>query len=254
MQKDQLTITLVAHNLTSLFYPFIEAIYSTLPLGCKYLVADCDSEDDTVAVLQEIAKYVPLEIIKQRWRHETGGTAIGIATHELNQASPTEHSYQLQACEILCDDGIEAINRWFAIRPQMLGFNFRHFWGDFKFDGTTGGRAYGRTWRILNKGQIMDQGDGYMPADPPGDAPMEGTIHRYAYCFDNQVKAKAVNHYHLYKINVQNPQARWESTEWCKVNSNYYGPYPACVHHLLDKRNYDVQFSLDWFKNQLTTK
>lgn len=250
MQND-LTITMVAHNLTSLCYPFIEAIYSTMPLGCKFLIGNCESTDDTVSVLQEMSKYIPLEIINLKWRTETGGTAIGIATQDLVNASPTHHSYQLQACEILCEDGVESVKRVFAHNPNMILFNFRHFWGNFKFDGASEGRAYGTAWRVLNKNQIMDRGDGYVPFDPPGDSPMGGWIHRYAYCFDNQVIAKAHNHHALYHGDAQTPKVRWESTRWCKTVPNYFGEHPECVQHLVDKTNYDVQFSLDWFKKRV---
>lgn len=249
--QNQLTITMVAHNLVSLHYPFLEAIYSTAPLRCRYIIGDCESTDDTTAVLSEVAKYVPLEIVNLKWRAETGGTAIGIATQELLQLSPTEHSYQLQACEVLCEDGVQAIQKWFAIKPTMILFQTRHFWGNFKFDGSTSGRAYGCAFRILNKLQTMNHADGYMPLHPPGDVPHEGTIHRYAYCFDNQVKAKAQNHYELYKHNVQTPHDRWQAIEWCKANPNYNGPHPTCVQHLINRTDYDIEYSWEWFKKAI---
>jgi len=241
--NPKMTIVVVAHNLVSLCYPFIESFYSALPLGCNFLVGNYGCTDSTMDVFKTLSNYAPIAMVNGRWQPETGGTAIGIATQELLSQCTTPLVLNLQACEILCEDGIQSL----LANPQPASFRTRHFWGNFYFDGSQG-YGYGEAPRVYsNQQKGLDQGDGCWP---PGGFnhvlwPIVGTLHRYSYCFDNQVAMKAANHYKLYLNNAQTPEQRKNATEWCKQHPNYHGPHPECVAHLKDQANYDIMRSWD---------
>jgi len=241
-ENSKLTIIVVAHNLMSLYYPFFESFVSALPLGCNFLIGDYGCTDNTMEAYKTLANYAKVDVVPGRWRPETGGTAIGIATQELISQCTTPFVMNLQACEILCEDCYPNILR--GARP--LAFVTRHFWGNFNFNGGQG-YGYGEAPRIYsNQQKGLDHGDGCWP--PGGNNfgiwPLEGgTIHRYSYCFDNQVAVKAVNHHKLYLGHAQTPEQRHNSIEWCKKNPNYFGTHPACVQHLIGQSNYDASRS-----------
>ena len=242
--NQKMTIIVVAHNLHSLFYPFVESFYSSLPLGCNYLIGNFDSTDHTMDLIKILCRYAPMEVVHLRWRPETGGTAIGLATQRLLSLCKTPLVLNLQANEVLCDDAITNTLQ----DPRPSSFRTRHFWGNLNFDGSIGGHGYGEAPRIYSQDQKgLDCGDGCWP---PGGChlslwPIRGTLHRYSYCFDNQVAVKAQNHYKLYLGHAQTPQERLDSINWCKRNPNYFGPHPQCVQHLLGQINYDSKRSWD---------
>lgn len=242
--NSKMTIIIVAHDLVRLCYTAIESWLSALPLGCDFLVGDFDSTDSTNAVYTTLSKYAPMKIIHRKWRPETGGTAIGIATQELLSLCKTPYVLNLQACEILCDDAINiCLNEPHPWTKESIGpsaFWFKHFWGNFRFDGSKG-YSYGQAPRIYPQNQTgLDHGDGCWPPGGYPGWPMRGTIHRYSYCFDNQVAAKSINHYQLYLGHAQTPDQRLASINFCKSNPNYDGPHPACVQHLVGQANYDI--------------
>jgi hypothetical protein len=244
--KD-LTIIIVARNLISLYYPFIESLYSAIPLGCNFLVGDFSS-DNTAEIYRQLSHHLPIHIIKLKWADHSDGTSIGIATQDLAQQSPTRWVLNLQACEILCEDAVKGIlgeHPWMGgmNSPGPTAFHFRHFWGNFNFDGSIHGRAYGEAPRLFDRNTQMNGRDGCYPNDYPGGWPILGTIHRYSYCFQNQVRAKAYNHYALYKGRTQSPDDRFRSIEFCIQNSNYSGSHPECVQHLIGQTDYSLQQS-----------
>jgi len=238
-ENKNLTIIIVAHNLVSLFYPFIESFVSAMPLGCNFLVGDYGCTDSTMEVFKTLSKYAPITFVKGRWQPETGGTAIGLATQELLSQCSTPFVLNLQANEILCEDCYPNI----LIGARPLAFKFRHFWGNFNFDGGQG-YGYGEAPRIYSREQKgLDHGDGCWV--PPGNNfaiwPLEGgTIHRYSYCFCNQVAAKSVNHFKLYLGHAQTPEQRLNAINWCKQHPNFYGSHPECVKHFIGQENYDI--------------
>ena len=97
---DKLTIIITARNVVDLHYTFIESLWSAVPLGCRFLVGNFESEDQTVDYYQELSNYVPMKIITRPWAGTSGLTAIGLATQDLIKEVETEYVYNLQACEI----------------------------------------------------------------------------------------------------------------------------------------------------------
>lgn len=253
-----LTIVVVGHNLLSLHYPFVESFMSAIPLGCRFLYGDFSSTDKTLGAIHRLHKYAPIEIIQLPWQAYKGGQAIGEATQDLIDRSPTPFVWNLQACEILDIDVAQTIQN--KEKLTAMWCDFHHIWGTFKFDGREEGRAYGAAPRMFHKDYAeLRCTDGCFPPHWPGPIieggwERAGTVFRYSYLWDNQVREKALSHYKLYGSDVQTPAVRTESINWCKSNENYFGPHPEFVQHLIGRSNYDFEFSMAVLEQKLGPK
>lgn len=244
---NDLTIIVVAHNLIELHYPFIESFISAIPLGCRFLYGNCSSTDNSLEFIDRLKGYAHVDIINLPWQVEKGGQAIGEATQDLMDATVTPFVYNLQACEVLCEDVPQIVNN---TELCAMWCHFHHFWGSFNFDGSVDCRAYREAPRLFNKKYVnLRESDGCWDT-ATWAGPMEhsgwkraGTICRYSYLWDNQAVAKAKNHYQLYGRDVQTPEQRLHSINWCKNNTNYSGDHPQVISHLLDRINYDIDYS-----------
>jgi hypothetical protein len=253
-----LTIIVVAHDLVELAYPFVESFVSAVPLGCRYLVGVAGCRDDTVAFYERLGDFAPIRIVEIPWRVEAGGGAIGLATQSLINLSVTPWVYNLQASEVLSDnvgEGVaESLNNWTVLRPGWA--RFRHFFGGFSFDGGERGHAYPTAPRLFARDRVdLSGSDGYCSPDWGGPGlpyhPM-GWVYRYSWTFENQVRAKSVSHYALYRGEAQSPGARLASIRWCRENPNYFGGHPSSVRHLVHSPgrgdatiiDYDVELSM----------
>ena len=125
---------------------------------------------------------------------------------------------------------------------------FRHFFGNCRFEGTIGGHAYNYAQRLMHKTADTSQGDGCHPIINPNRHRHVnlGVIHRYSYCFRNQVHQKVYNHAKFFGSQVE---SQFNNIEWCRANPNYNGPRPACVQHIINKDNYSAADSLAIFKS-----
>lgn len=250
---DKLTIIITTRNVVDLHYTFIESLWSAIPLGCRFLVGNFQFEtnDNQIDYYNELSKYVPMKIVNKRWRGECGLTAIGLATQDLINESETEYVYNLQACEILCETTPKTIIDIFKspeLDTTIPIMQFKHFFGSCKFEGTIGGHAYNYAQRLMHKTADTSQGDGCAPIINKNRNGFTylGMVHRYSYCFQNQINKKVHNHS---KFFGQNLDQQFKNLEWCRQNPNYNGPHPHCVRHIIDKNDYDSINSLNAFKN-----
>lgn len=250
---DELTIVMVCRNWESLHYPFIEAIWASMPLGCRYLIGVFDTTDKTMDYLNILKNHVPIEIYNGEWRYQNKLGAIGVATHETWQQAQTIARFNLQGNEILTDESPAKIFEFFEenfpspMPPKVHGgISFLHFWGDFNFEGTKAGGAYNFVRRIGNirDDYIHGSGDGCYP-NPSDTIPTGAMIHRYSYCFDNQLDAKFKNHGKLFDFG--GIQERIDGCKKLRTTPNYEGDHPSYVQHLKDKRNYNIDESLRVF-------
>lgn len=256
---DEMTIVMVCRNWTSLYYPFIEAIWSTIPLGCRYLIGVFDTTDNTLDYLRKIQEYIPIEIWHGNWRYQNKLGAIGVATHEVWQQATTTARFNLQANEVLTDDSPAKIFEHFTkhfpspVAPHVHGgINFLHFWGDFHFEGARAGGAYTGPIRRIGNAEdnyIHGSGDGCYPR-PVETVATGATIHRYSYCFDNQIEAKQRNHSAIFEH--KDVEANIAGCKNLRNMPNYQGPHPSYVQHLQGCLNYDIDKSLDIFLKAIT--
>jgi hypothetical protein len=255
---DELTIIMVCRNWVSLHYPFVEAIWSSIPLGCRYLIGVFDTTDNTREYLEALGDYVPITIFDGDWKYQNMLGAIGVATSETWQEAKTTARFNLQANEILTDESPARILEYFdnnfpspMVQSVHGGLHFKHFWGGFNFEGSRVGAAYNFVRRIGNKNDdyIHGSGDGCYP-EPPETVPTGGVIHRYSYCFDNQIQAKIENHTRLF-YPADNVARRVAGIKGLENKPNYDGTHPSYVQHLLGRANYDINYSLQVFKNNM---
>lgn len=261
---NDLTIGIVGHNLSSLFYPHIESFWSAIPLGCRFLLGCFDCTDDTRKHFERWKDYAPTQIVDGPWEAKEGGRAIGIATQYLLDRCQTPFFYNLQACEVLSDNFIDSLlNLYYSEKikghdcgdkptHQLDGgmATFRHIWGTFNFDGSIGGHAYHQAQRLMHRNCRIDHGDGCNP-EPHGGYDI-GIVFRYAYCFRNQIKVKTKSQNELYKLPDAYVTKNLNSIEWCRQNPNYYENHPSYVQHLIGHDNYDNDYSLQVFSANVT--
>ncbi len=248
---DKLTIIVTARNVVNLHYTFIESLWSAIPIGCRFLIGNFESDDQTVDYYQELSKYVPMKIVTRPWAGQSGLTAIGLATQNLISEAETEYVYNLQACEILCEETPQTIIDLFTSHEldQLIPImKFRHFFGNCRFEGTIGGHAYNYAQRLMHKTADTTQGDGCYPIINPNRQHHVhlGMVHRYSYCFRNQVQQKVMNHAKFFGSPIK---SQFDNIEWCRLNQNYNGLHPACVQHIIHEDNYNTANSLNIFKS-----
>lgn len=254
-RTDDLTITIFARNLITLHYPFVESFISTLSLGCRYLVGSC-STDGTEQVFKDLAKYAPIDIINFDWPLDKepgwGAVAIGICTQRTIEKSPTEYVLNVQACEIFCEDAIARTlddHPW--VPPGAVGpreYRFRHFYGSMNHGGPGYG-GYPHAPRLFKRDTKIDRTDGWVPNEYCGGFPVaEGWINRYGYCWINTIHAKMHNKVKLY---WQAAEPQIQGTLALRQQNIWDGGHPLCVQHLIDRENYDVNYSLDYAKAHL---
>jgi len=244
---DTLSIQMVGRNLITLHYPFIEAILSTIPLGCRYVIGDF-GKDDLTPVINILDKYIPIEVVKIQWLCDVdlprslgyGAVALGKAIQDLSQHSPTYYVLNQQACEVYCDDAIESI---YALQSMVpMDFKFRHFYGSMNHGGYGYG-GYQTATRLINKDTKFDQWDGCWPNGYGGGLPIGGHINRYGYCHHNTITQKLRNHAALYFDGDPEPKIR--GTLALGKTQTWFEGHHECVQHLLNINNYDVNYSLE---------
>jgi hypothetical protein len=250
---SQLTVIVIARNLSSLFYPFVESFWSAIPLGCRFLVGNFSSTDNTAEYFVELSRYAPVDVVNLTWHDTYGLTAIGVATQDLLNLAPTPFVYNLQACEVLCPDAVESIFSLYhgdvnspANTLCQAVMRFRHFFGSTRFEGTINGHAYGASDRLLPRNCDMTKFDGSYSTTPGG--PLLGMVHRYSYSFRNQILAKTKNHEALFGHEAA---AQQRNLAWCRANPNYDGYHPPVAQHLLGLEDYDPAASLALFKQSV---
>ena len=250
---DKLTICVFSRNLFSLHYPIVESIASTIKLGCNYLIGDASS-DNTISIFNELSKYIPLTITKLQWRLDTEpgykAAAIGIGTQDTIAQCQTAFAYNLQASEILDEDAITGILTQQELQPSQ--FKFRHFYGSMHRGGYAY-HGYGEAPRLFRAGTKFDTTDACYPNNYDGGYNfIHGHINRYGYCWHNTIVGKCFNKLQLYdneKTSIEACQNFFESGKEPQYQIYPRNAHPPCVQHLIDLDNYDIDFSLNWFKN-----
>lgn len=246
-RTDNLTIVMVARNLVSLCYPFIESIISTIPIGCKYLVGNFGN-DNTKSILMELDKYIPIEVVDLEWALDKdrgwGAATIGCATQDIVCRSPTEYVLNLQACEVYTDSAIATIMGSHPWLPDgLIGpweFRFNHFFGSMNHGGPGYG-GYGTAPRVYKRDTKFNRTDGYIPNDY-GGSPVGGWINRYGYCHHNTIDKKMRNHADIYCDG--DPAPKIAGCINLGNTQTWFDGHPPCVEHLVNKKNYDINFSL----------
>jgi glycosyltransferase involved in cell wall biosynthesis len=122
-------------NGTLLGYPFIESILSALPICDEFVVAVGDSEDDTLARIQDIGSD-KIRIIPTKWNEKMQDRGFVYAQQKMiAQYNCTgDWAFYLEGDEILHEDDlpkIKASMEKHLDNPEIeaLAFDYHHFFG-----------------------------------------------------------------------------------------------------------------------------
>lgn len=118
-------------------FPFLESVRSLAPLCDEVIVAVGEGEDETEARLEELAKEIPLKIIRTEWDMQAvkGGTELARQTNIALDACKHEIVFYIQGDEVLHEEDYGHlavdIDRLVA-HPEAasLVLHWVHFFGD----------------------------------------------------------------------------------------------------------------------------
>jgi hypothetical protein len=137
-------------------YPFVESINSLLPLVDELVVCYGQSDDATLAALQNINN-PKIKIIHSVWDESLrqGGKVLAVETDKALQATAADADwlFYLQGDEIIHEKDYEAIKAAMAKynnnnQVEGLLFNYLHFYASYKYLGD-GRRWYDKEIRII---------------------------------------------------------------------------------------------------------
>ena len=126
-------------------YPIEEAIRSILPICDEFVVAVGNSEDDTLALIRNIAPD-KIRIVETVWDDSlrTGGRVLAEETNKAFAAidDDTDWCFYIQGDEVIHEKYLEDIQkgmtRWKDDkRVDGLLFNYEHFYGSYDYVGAS---------------------------------------------------------------------------------------------------------------------
>lgn len=133
INKPTLGVYQFVHNAVTYDYPFLESLASAIPIADQIVVCECESEDNTLKILEEFRERYKdkIKIVHHPWvKHFTELSIIG------NYASTfleTDWKWQLQSDEVIHEDQYLNIEVWLYlvtkhnIKVSALTTKYIHF-------------------------------------------------------------------------------------------------------------------------------
>jgi glycosyltransferase involved in cell wall biosynthesis len=249
-------------------YPIVEAIESILPLCSEVIVAVGNSDDDTLALVQQISPKV--RTISTTWDDSLreGGKVLAEETNKAIAAIPADADWcvYIQGDEVMHEayynNVTQAMERYKDNdHVDGLLFNYRHFYGSYDYIGDAIS-WYPKEIRVIkNNHHIFSyrdaQGFRKEPNEKLNVVPIEAYIHHYGW-----VKSPAA-----IQSKKEHFQKLWHNDEWIEENviSNqeidtsevsvlypFEGNHPKVMEPRIQKQGW--KFEHDISKNTFTLK
>ncbi len=145
-------------NGTKLGYPFIESIYSALPIADEYIIAigpsDDDEQDSTLRLIEAIND-PKIKILRVQWNEkmQTAGFVYGQQKMLAQSQCTGDWAFYLEADEVLHEKDLasiyESMHRYLADNAiEALVFDYIHFFGSPNYQAVSPG-WYKRAPRII---------------------------------------------------------------------------------------------------------
>lgn len=137
-------------------YPVLESIKSILPIVDEMIICAGDSEDETNNLIASIGSE-KIKIIHSVWdkKLREGGRVLAEETNKAMDAAAADADwlFYLQADEVIHEDYLPEIKKMAAKylddkRVEGLLFNYRHFYGSYKYLGD-GRKWYSKEIRVI---------------------------------------------------------------------------------------------------------
>jgi hypothetical protein len=249
----------IIRNALKYDYPAVEAITSILPICDVFYVGVGKSEDKTRELIEAIDSD-KIKIIDTVWDDSlrSGGKLLSIETNKVFDAIPTDVDwcFYIQSDECVHEGDLQKIKESMLIHlenknVQGLLFEYKHFYGDYKYIGA-GRRWYKNEIRIIrNDKKIRSYKD----------------AQGFRTVYDEKLKVKitgaSIYHYGWVKppakqqAKQENFHKMWHDDEWMKKNiakteefdySNidllepYTGTHPKIMEERIEKADWRFDY------------
>ncbi len=251
-------------------YPIVEAIQSILPLCDEFVVAVGNSEDETLALIKNIAPE-KIRIVETVWDDSLreGGRVLALETDKAYAAidEDTDWCFYIQGDEVVHEKYHpaikEAMNRWKNDQSvDGLLFKYLHFYGSYDYVGTAIG-FYDNEIRIVRKSPaIFSYRDAQGFRKNKDEKLTVAAIDAYIYHYGWVKEPKA----------MQNKQESfnklWHDDEWVEKNvrkaeqfdyvtnidalQTFSGTHPKVMEERIERKNWKFDYDLSF--NKLTFK
>ena len=182
----------IVRNAQILDYPFPESILSVLPLCDEVIICVGDSQDQTLALCQDLtAKYPQVRLIETHWntQNQKNGFQLSAQTNLCLSQCRGPWAFYIQADEVIHEEDFQAIRNSTIEADRQpdvdaLVFDYRHFYGDYRH--TISGRAwYRQEARMIKTGrgiQSYRDAQGFRRLGKPVQAMRSGArVFHYGY-------------------------------------------------------------------------
>ncbi len=251
-------------------YPIVEAIQSILPLCDEFVVAVGNSEDETLALIKNIAPE-KIRIVETVWDDSLreGGRVLALETDKAYAAidEDTDWCFYIQGDEVVHEKYHpaikEAMNRWKNDQSvDGLLFKYLHFYGSYDYVGTAIG-FYDNEIRIVRKSPgIFSYRDAQGFRKNKDEKLTVAAVDAYIYHYGWVKEPKA----------MQNKQESfnklWHDDEWVEKNvrkadqfdyvtnidalQTFSGTHPKVMEERIERKNWKFDYDLSF--NKLTFK
>ena len=250
-------------------YPIVEAIKSILPVCDHMIVAIGNSDDDTVALIQNL-NIDKIEIIHTTWDDNLreGGAVLAVETNKAFQAIPDEYDwcFYIQGDEVVHEQYLENIRESMmknVDRPAVQGllFDYSHFYGSYDYIATSS-NWYKKEIRIIRNDKKIHsykdaQGFRYEGVDKLNVAKVSASIYHYGWVKDPramQAKQESFNKYWHNDQWLDKNVAKQDEFDYSEIDQlkRFDGSHPEVMQQRIDRVNW--AFDHDISTNKLTSK
>lgn len=259
--------TFIRNGIT-LDYPIEEAIRSILPLCDEVIVAVGNSEDATLALIQNIDPKV--RIIETVWDDSLreGGAVLAVETdkafHEI--AKDSDWAIYIQGDEVMHEGYYDNIRKAMHVYAQDdlidgLLFNYRHFYGSYDYIGDAI-QWYPKEIRIVkNRSDIYSFGDAQGFKKGNGEklnvAEIDAYIHHYGWVKSPEAMQRKQETFHkLWHDDnwVEKNIVKAEEFDYSEVKAlwKFEGQHPSVMQNRIATKGW--QFDHDISRNTFSFK
>ncbi len=239
-------------------YPIVEAIQSILPLCDEVVVAVGKSDDETLALIQNIPSD-KVRIIETVWDDalRKGGKVLAAETNKAKAAiSPdADWAFYIQGDEILHESFIPVIRsgmeQWLNDkRVEGLLFHYRHFYGSYDFIGDSP-RWYPKEVRIIRNDTAIysfRDAQGFRKASRPLRVKqLAAFIYHYGWVKDprhQQAKQKTFNKLWHDDDWVDKNVSKLDEFDYSNVDAlkRFDGTHPQVMQKRVEQMNWKFSF------------
>lgn len=252
-------------------YPILEAIRSILPICDEFVVAVGNSNDQTLALIQNIDS-PKIRIIETEWddTQRTGGRVLALETDKAFAAisADTDWAFYIQGDEVVHEKYLPVIYeamKQHKDNPNVEGllFHYAHFYGSYDYIATSS-KWYSNEIRVIRKDKSI-----YSYQDAQGFR--KG---------DNQkLRVKAIDAYIYHYGWVKEPKAMqqkqenfnkyWHDDEWVDKNvkkaeafdyseidvlKRFEGTHPQVMLARIERKNWQFDYDISFNKASVKEK